>query len=196
MKVRIVLITLAGMVLIGVAYVVAFSGEATEGESGVPWYLIARRRLVGKSMTAPKQCLAEVLGLQMSYTGAWGECEVKQNQISFRTSFPDYQVDLVASVRRNNQADVTAYKTKRQGTDYTKTAGGEVFKFACPEAFFCSGLIIDDKLYTFSWDIVSNQVKPAGAQPDWRPSHNVVAADIWTITKTMSPYASSPVPAR
>lgn len=99
------------------------------------------------------------------------------------TDYPNYKVELLVSLENSNLTE-SNYKSS---FDNTKTKYGEAFKVAQGGAFNVTGVKINGKLYSFSWEIASNEPTPSNLDGIWNPKHNVTESDIWNMTISSKP---------
>jgi hypothetical protein len=102
-------------------------------------------------------------------------------RVYIKTDYQPYNVFLVVDVKKNNEYDIEWYKGERRGGDYTKIKDGEIFKYFCAPGLACNGAIVNGDVYTFGWDIESDQSIPENLDGIWMPDHNVTQEDIWNI---------------
>lgn len=93
-----------------------------------------------------------------------------------------YNTSLVLSVKttQNDVTDMKALQDEGAGTDFTQIKDGTIFKIPSCGAVACYGAIIKDKIYSFTWDIETNDPNPQNARNDFNTD------DIWNTMKTFT----------
>lgn len=128
-----------------------------------------------------------IAGLRMTPPDGWTSKEthermyIKDNNLNSK-----YDVSLVLSVSENNPNDIKAFKDERTGTEYTGINGGEIFKMADCGAVACNGAIINGNVYSFNWNLQSNEPFPQNVPSGWQPTSNFTPDAIWNMLKTVA----------
>ena len=99
------------------------------------------------------------------------------------TDFQPYRVELLVSLEN----DVSTASNYKSSYDNTTTKYGEAFKVAQGGSLGVTGVKINNKLYSFAWEISSNEPVPTKLDGIWTPSHNVTQDDLWNITVSAKP---------
>lgn len=99
------------------------------------------------------------------------------------TDYQPYKVEL--SINLEN--DILTKSNYESGFGNTKTKYGEAFKVAQGGGFNVTGIKINEKLYSFSWEITSNEPIPSNLDGIWTPKHNVSEEDMWDVTISAEP---------
>jgi hypothetical protein len=99
------------------------------------------------------------------------------------TDNPKYKVELIV----NLQNQTISASNFQSSINKTKTKYGEAFKVTQGGAFAVTGITMNGKIYSFEWEINSNEPIPTDLDGIWVPKHNVSETDIWDMTLTAKP---------
>lgn len=94
----------------------------------------------------------------------------------------NYDTSLVLNVKttQNDVTDMKALQDEGAGTDFTDVEDGKIFKVPNCGALACYGAIIRDNIYSFNWDIQTNDPNPQNARNDFSTDA------IWNAMKTVT----------
>ncbi len=136
-----------------------------------------------------KPCAQSVLGLQFSYPKTWGDCNVSDQKLSFRTDFKEHKVDLIADIREINKVSADKEFVGPNIIKKEKIANidnSTIYNLTCGGGIACTGLNINDKhFYEINWSVVSDQPVPKNLDGIWVPDYSFTPDDIWNILKSV-----------